>query len=303
MKTVSIVLAWCLLLGLSSCKVEDEDAAENPFAQEQQGGGEPAEKIDSASIEGLHQTLFRVKCANPACHDGTFEPDFRTVESTYATMLWHGTVKPDPDTVRNLRYRVVPFEPDSSWLWERLTTNDTVNLGRMPSNGLRLPAADLANVRKWIENGARDRFGKVMQRPNFPPHVPWHLIFDNDSTRLWEQRSNGWASPFLVRQGQTMRFWMYVEDDSTAIRDLRDNVIKVSADRKEFTSAQSHNGAVAQMWGRDWWYFQIPTAGLEKGKVYYYRYFTRDPKQTRVTEIPTRQDPFWLQDNYSFVVY
>ncbi len=294
--------ALALLLALGACATKHE-SEDNPFA----GGVPTAEQttapLDSASIEGLHQTVFKVKCANPGCHDGTFEPDFRTVESTFATLVWHGTVKPDPDTVRNLRLRVVPFQPDSSWLWERLVTSDTVNLGRMPSNGMRLTTRELAHIRQWIANGARDRFGRVMQRPNRPPHVPWYLVFDQDSVRLWEQRLRGWGSPFVIQKGKSMRFWIPVDDDSTEVRDLRDNWLLVSTERYDFSNAYRIAGKLGQLWNRDWWTFEVQTSNLQRGQVYFYRYTTQDPRQPRPTVIPTNQDPYWLQDNYSFMVY
>ena len=295
-------LALILLLALGACSTKNE-SEDNPFAGAEPTTPQPTTPFDSTSIEGLHRTVFKTKCANPSCHDGTFEPDFRTVESTFATMVWHGTVKPDPDTVRNLRLRVVPYQPDSSWLWERLVTNDTVNLGRMPSNGTRLAAHELARIRQWIANGARDRFGRVMQRPNRPPHLPWYLVFDQDSVRLWEQRPNGWASPFVIQKGKSMRFWLPVEDDSTQVRDLRDNWLTLSTDRKDFSNPYRIAGKLGQLWGRDWWTFEVQTTPLERGKVYYYRYSTQDPRQPQPTLIPTPQDPYWLQNNFSFVVY
>ena len=38
-------------------------------------------EIDPTSIAGLYQNIFGPTCANSGCHDGTFEPDFRTMES------------------------------------------------------------------------------------------------------------------------------------------------------------------------------------------------------------------------------
>src|SRR5881392_1918465 len=53
-------------------------------------------KIDSASqavpdpnsIVGLHKNIFSTRCALPGCHDGTFEPDYRTVQSTFSTLVY-----------------------------------------------------------------------------------------------------------------------------------------------------------------------------------------------------------------------
>ena len=37
--------------------------------------------VDSNGFLGLHHYIFSASCNRPGCHDGTFEPDFRTVES------------------------------------------------------------------------------------------------------------------------------------------------------------------------------------------------------------------------------
>ena len=87
---------------------------------------------DSTALTGfadIHKNILEPKCANPACHDGTFEPDFRTIEGSYNTLVYHPVTKNDEDLT--YEHRVVPGDIGASWMYNRITTtNDT--LGQMP---------------------------------------------------------------------------------------------------------------------------------------------------------------------------
>ncbi|HIF14117.1 MAG TPA: hypothetical protein EYQ86_01765, partial [Bacteroidetes bacterium] len=60
--------------------------------------------LDSFSIAGLHSYIFEVKCADPACHDGSFDPDFRSIQSTYNTLVYQEVIK----KLNPWEFRVVP---------------------------------------------------------------------------------------------------------------------------------------------------------------------------------------------------
>ncbi|MEO1451605.1 MAG: hypothetical protein AAFV07_18895, partial [Bacteroidota bacterium] len=79
---------------------------------------------------GLHATIFAPTCANSGCHDGTFEPDFRTIESSYNTLVYHPIIKNDPQG--QYTYRVKPGSAEQSVLWNRLTTDIDGQSGIMP---------------------------------------------------------------------------------------------------------------------------------------------------------------------------
>ncbi|MCS7074891.1 MAG: hypothetical protein NZ108_10535 [Bacteroidia bacterium] len=157
---------------------------ENPFYNPNSQSIEtvqPPANADPTTITGLHQRIFSTKCANPGCHDGSFEPDFRTVQSTYSSTAFHPVAK--NDTILNFQFRVVPFDTARSWLWYRVTTHDTV-LGRMPLYAPPLNAEELRNLSTWIMNGARDVNGKVPDPPNFPPVFEWYIARDANNTSL-----------------------------------------------------------------------------------------------------------------------
>ena len=41
--------------------------------------------LPEGNFAWLHQQAFAPTCANSGCHDGTFEPDFRTVGASWNT--------------------------------------------------------------------------------------------------------------------------------------------------------------------------------------------------------------------------
>src|SRR5690606_15850599 len=86
-------LGWFFVLLLSGCKKEEviqkntPDAPFNPYDTiTHTPPTQEMPKVDSASFMGLHTFIFSKSCAQPACHDGSFEPDFRTVESAYNSL-------------------------------------------------------------------------------------------------------------------------------------------------------------------------------------------------------------------------
>ncbi len=147
---------------LASCTKEEHV---NPYDL-QEGGNTPQDsttQLDPTSFGGLHARIFRPTCANSGCHDGTFEPDFRTIESSYNTLVNHPIIKNNPQG--NYELRVVPGNPDASVLMARLTFDIDGNSGIMPlvvdpgSDWNDMADTHIQNIRTWIQNGAKDLFG------------------------------------------------------------------------------------------------------------------------------------------------
>lgn len=282
---------------LAACA--DDGGGDDPFAG-LEDDRKPDAPADTTTLAGIHERLFAVRCANPTCHDGSFEPDFRTVYSTYNTLVWQPTVKPDPDTVRDIDLRVVPFEPDSSWLMERLVTDDTVNLGRMPSNGWRLPANEIAWVRDWIARGAPAPDGSLQPRPNYEPEVLWYAIYDQQEERI-EAREDGWSSAARLPRNQTVEIRFRIEDDSTEVQDLRGSHIRWSYNRDDFSDAGRIDAEYFENWA-GWQRVFVKTGQFRRGEVVWFRFYTRDPAHESRTEYPLDEDASWLKRHYSFIV-
>ena len=119
-------------------------------------------KPDPKSIEGLHAYIFKPTCANSGCHDGTFEPDYRTILSTYNTLVYRPVIKNDP--TNSYQYRVVPGDINKSILYNRLTKDIDGQSGIMPlvidpgSDWETKKTEYINNIKDWIENGAKDIF-------------------------------------------------------------------------------------------------------------------------------------------------
>ena len=78
---------FVIVFTFNACKkevtrVEPENTQTNPYSNIDYGNNPDDIPVDSASYLGLHKYIFSKKCAVPACHDGAFEPDFRTIEGS-----------------------------------------------------------------------------------------------------------------------------------------------------------------------------------------------------------------------------
>ena len=151
--TTYIFCAFLLGMNLSSCE-RTGPGDPNPFEENkinQDTVSFEFEDIDPNSITGIYQNIFGPTCANSGCHDGTFEPDFRTIESSYHSLVYRVPIKNDG----NLTYRVDPGNPNQSALMRRL---DGTILPKMPieiepdSDWWEKSDDYIQNVRNWIEN-------------------------------------------------------------------------------------------------------------------------------------------------------
>ena len=186
---------------------------ENPFDNIDYGTGVMEDlPLDSSSLLGLHQYIFAPTCAQPGCHDGNFEPDYRTVQSMYQTLVYHPVIKNDAE--ESFVYRVVPGNRAESWLWERVVTDDPV-LGRMPLYD-SLSADEIEAIGLWIDQGAPDAMGISPSIPNVQPSAFGWLAFDlMDGTRYDLNRADV-VSPMQLPADRDIEFYfgLYDFDDA-----------------------------------------------------------------------------------------
>jgi hypothetical protein len=97
-------LAFFFLLLIAACDTTGELPPNpfDPYKTDSIAGPDPVD-VDPNSIVGLHYNIFVPTCANSGCHDGTFEPDFRSIESSYNTMVNHPIIKNDPQGTYEVR--------------------------------------------------------------------------------------------------------------------------------------------------------------------------------------------------------
>ena len=153
-----LLLLLTLPLFFFACEKELQT---NPFDDVTNPNGEdemPIE-LEATSLPGLHQNIFKPTCANSGCHDGTFEPDFRTLESTYNTLVNHPVIKNDP--ANSFSFRIVPGNVDASQLVARVTYDIDNNSGVMPlalepdSDYTEKKEEYIQNIKDWIAAGAQ----------------------------------------------------------------------------------------------------------------------------------------------------
>lgn len=289
-----ILMMTAVLVMALACTKEVTNETPNPF-EDQTEQDTSTTRLDLSTIQGLHQNVFAVRCANPTCHDGSFEPDFRTVQSTYSSLVYHPVTKNDPDDP--YAYRVYPGKADKSWLFHRVTTEDE-KLGRMPLYANPLPQKQIDAIKKWINDGAKDASGNPPSFPNLPPTVYGYQTFDVNDERVDTNRVNGWASPMTLSHNTTYTMAFYVEDDTSATADLKNHKLEFSLDRDNFTP-------FAQLGATMLWdnvmIVSLNTSQFSSNTVIYFRYYLED-EQGASTQMPNDQSQFYWKDNFSLIV-
>ncbi|MEX0810767.1 MAG: hypothetical protein WD048_01035 [Chitinophagales bacterium] len=320
-------MAFLLLCVLTQCgkeeveRIEPDVEVNNPYDAVDPNSDLPEElDLDSASILGLHTYIFSLKCAIPACHDGSFEPDFRTVSSSYNSLVLHPVLKNDAQ--QSFSVRVNPGDSTSSWLYERITTDDPV-LGRMPLYDV-LGQKEIKTIAKWIQQGAKNIEGSVPQWPAYKTnafgylaYLPDQANYRVDTIRYKEVQ----VYPFYVPQGENLKFYaglynLSPEGDFEAPLNLTEAKMLFSVnDPYLFNNASSLNlnfsftpfmGPYFLNETLELPYFYdltINTSQFDKGDIVYFRIQAKNAQQNGLSTIPSKNAPGYYAPLYSFIVY
>ena len=107
--------------------------------------------------------------------DGTFEPDFRTAEASYNSLVYQPIIK---NYVSNpLTHRVLPFDANNSMIIRRLTEDIDGISGIMPlatepdSDWEDSKAIYIQALKDWINSGCPDLLGNVASTSDFIPQL------------------------------------------------------------------------------------------------------------------------------------
>jgi len=284
-----------------------------PFANVDYGSVPVITPPDPNSLVGIHTNILKPKCAVPGCHDGNFEPDYRTPQSSYSTLVYHPVKK--NDSAQSFVFRVVPYKPLESVLYERITNCCFVNQDdRMPQDniGVPLPASDILAIKNWISDGAKDMFGNVPSYPNFEPTInPYFAVVDaatyqTSYTVQYNRIDSISYNPFLLPDNTNVVFAFLVSDDSTAFAQLQINQMKLSFDPNDFSNAISYTAQyyhVPPPNANDFFGITINTANLPHNQEVYIRYFVNDGDRPNNTQFPTDNLPIQYKTFWSFYVY
>lgn len=304
-----IFSAFLLLAILNSCKKEEaEIVPENPYDKIDYGSSSQTDTLDPKSFTYIHRNILLTRCAMPGCHDGNFEPDFRTVQSSYSTLVYHPIVK--NDTANSYKYRVYPGDTSKSVLYARITDSCFVNNNdRMPQDniGVPLPDKDIKAIADWIMGGAKDMYGQTPKFPNGEPLIGFFYATDGTFTIDYGQKNNRVDSidynPFYIAQNTPFVLVVPVTDDSTAIQDLINCKVKLSTSETDFSSAVTvTGGAYMKFQTTEFWYFTINPAAYPVGTTVYMRFYCNDKSHVTDTEFPRNDLVFYYRTFWSFKV-
>lgn len=226
---------------LFGCNTSDPDVT-NPYNSQTVGeehekvNGNPAD-LDPNTIEGIHANIFQPTCANSGCHDGNFEPDFRTIESSYNSLVSQPIIK--QDDMNPLTARVTPGNASTSMLMRRLMVDLNGNSGIMPL--LTEPESDwptkkdeyIKNIETWINNGALNQNGEVPTASNFPVQMRGIVAKVNGSL---VGRSGTYKSLNIPPGASSVEIWVAFEDDGLTQDQLTNAAIDISIIANDFDS-------------------------------------------------------------------
>ena len=283
----------------------------------------PQTPVDSNSFLGIHTYILSSRCNQPACHDGTFEPDYRTVQSSYSTLVYHSVIKNFP--TNPVPYRVTPGDPEQSMLYRRITEHNPPNFERMPSSGNPLPDNLVNLIKNWIEDGAKDIYGNMPSQTSSQPTSYGLLAYlpNSNDIRVDTIRGNFVFNPFLAPEGEELELWfLYLDvtenNDTIFGNELAHNKIKMSTNPFDFSGAVELDMNVAlipnliptafsQPIGFPVPYYQNVTFnpadyGFEVGDVVYIRTYVQDSDHSNPTEIPTTESQISILTYFAFVI-
>ena len=259
------------------------------------------------TIQGLHAGLFKPTCANSGCHDGNFEPDFRTVESSYYSLVNHSVTK--PDFAGKFKNRVVPFSSTSSMLPQRLLIDLNGNSGIMPlslepnSNYPVQKDSWMVRLNDWINAGAKDWLGKTPETVDFPPQV-LGVQFLVGGVPLFRA---GKYEAAQISVGQSPTLWVSLSDDNTVVSGLKNVTVNWSSDpanfdpAKEMSMTGGPNKNLSGLFASScdyYWNFLYDGSKHIENDVIWFRITLSDAKNTNY-QIPNNNSMFLLKTYFA----
>lgn len=307
-----IFLSLGIIVGLISCNKDPEvpneyDDWKNPPKVANNGPD-----LDLNSIQGLHFHIFAPTCANSGCHDGTFEPDFRTVESSYNSLVNIPVIKVDDSQVGKFGLRVEPGNAGNSMLIRRCEVDLGGNSGIMPlsidpgNDWLARKDEYLGRITKWINDGAKDQFGNAVPPRDLKPQMAGMVVQAGGTTFTRSGNYNPVEVP--VGTGNITVYFAYV-DDNTSPQKFTINTADTSQNPARFTgNAMSLNllSSPRNMKGlfdedRDYWHsLSLNVSRYKEGEVLWFQTTVGDNVSDPIN-IPSRFSNFNNQKYFAII--
>lgn len=293
--------AWAIialtLLVFSACQKETP----NPFDELERRTAVPdVENLPPGNFAWIHQRILRPNCALSGCHDGSFEPEFRSIGSAYNSLVFHPVIANDPG--ESFTYRVVPGNVQASFLHQRLNVFVPNTSGVMPLElgpGSDWPANEAsyrAAIDQWIATGAKDMFGALPTEGNLQPQVTGLFAFPAGNTTAPFVRTDTEGVGPIEVPGGTVDLWFAFADDGTASNALTYNKVKVATQTAAFETVPELPLSVnATISGPDFsnsttsftHRAQLDLGNHPAGTTLFVRVYVDDGSHDGPTEIPT----------------
>lgn len=311
-RTPNILFLIGVLLATMSCDKAGE-APHNPYDDiDYVTPPPPVDTLQTNSLAWLQKNIFETRCAAPGCHDGNFEPDFRTVESSFATLVYHPIVKNNLDST--FTYRVVPYDTANSVLHERITNCCFVGINdRMPQDNIGVPLEQnyIDAISAWILAGAPDMMGQVAGLPNLKPKITYYIAANSDYTIEYSRKNNRIDSvnynPFIVGSNTVINMVLLVSDDNTPLNQLLYNKLRTSYSPDDFSPSAAGYSEVQATFinlggNNQYWIATLNTANFTSGNIVYMRYYTEDNAAGPLVEMPTSSMILPYKTYWSFYI-
>ena len=295
------ILLYIFLIFCFSCEEEI-----NPFEfdNSSNNNSDTTYFTDPTSFAALHNNIFSTTCANSGCHDGTFEPDFRTIESSYNSLVYQPPIKNDINN--SFDYRVEPGNSLQSVLYHRLIVDIDGISGIMP-----LESEDdwnnnrdeyIQNIKDWIDQGAKDMFGNDPLLPNDIPLGRGMVVFNSgQNTNPLSRDASG--SVLISNSLTSVDVWFSVVDDVTQANNLSYNKVKKSTNLFNFNDIPEENlevyntpinqlGFYSSSTNEEYYHkYTLDLTSYNIGDIIYLKIYVKDDVNP-VTEIPNNGSPF-----------
>jgi len=310
------IYTLALILGVVffACK-KDEVVPVNPYSLLEYSSEDTTvvDTLNKNELASIHEEIFLPKCGFPGCHDGTFEPNFTTISASYSSLVYHPVIKNNAG--ETFKYRVTPKSAENSVLYERLTNCCFVNTNdRMPQSsiGVALPEGDIARIKTWIDNGAKDVAGNITEEPNSEPVFQYvYAIIDSGfplkyDTRVVSHDTNRVGGLFygamMLDTNMSIVLMSEIKDDKTSIDQLKNGKLLFSYDKDDFSNPLMTVSSVFLNANGGFWYNVFSTTVFPENKEVYMRYYVNDGDHTIDTEFPTNASLDYFKGHWSFVV-
>ena len=298
MKLKHIIISIFVISFITSC---DKSEIENPYdnyTTPKLYSKPVLANLPKSNFAYLHQTVFKPTCANSGCHDGAFEPDFRTISSSYNNTVYHNVLTNDP--ANSFTYRVKPSDADKSLLHKRLISSLPNTSGIMPpvyaDEWIVNKQAHIDAIKTWINDGAKDMYGNppVIGNPN--PIVNGFQVFANGTSTSAYSRAPGAGILPIVIPRANVDLWFSIYDETTPATAITVNSIKISNDMFGFDTVAVQNMTIpsSSIVANDFTNtsatfthkFDFDASALPANKILYVRVYIQDANHTTPVEIP-----------------